>query len=143
MTDWNLCYNWTSYWAVTSWAAPWMLRCLTHVVSTSCCRTLMITASSHSEKAPFFTAGFRWFHHLQMQGMGLEGQQCQQHMRSRNCMQLHATASFELLLSVQPSAASECSCKRRAKSGAGTATLLSVQCRYWVAASSPEAAAFP
>lgn len=26
--------------------------------------TLMITASSHSEKLPFFTAGLRWFHHL-------------------------------------------------------------------------------
>jgi hypothetical protein len=28
---------------------------------------LMMTASSHSENAPFFTAGLRWFHHLQMQ----------------------------------------------------------------------------
>ena len=27
-------------------------------------RTLMITASSHSEKEPFLTAGLRWFHQL-------------------------------------------------------------------------------
>jgi hypothetical protein len=27
-------------------------------------RTLMMTASSQSVKAPFLTAGLRWFHHL-------------------------------------------------------------------------------
>lgn len=34
-------------------------------VGSTQCLTLIITASSHSEKAPFFTAGLRWFHHLQ------------------------------------------------------------------------------
>lgn len=44
------------------------LRTLAHsqlCVGSTQCLTLMITASSHSEKAPFFTAGLRWFHHLQ------------------------------------------------------------------------------